>query len=186
MEKKTGYLLILLVIAVGLILLIIYPGLLRRGGEEPAPTPTPLPVEEERTVEVRLFFPNQEYIQTGREDLPKFKTVDREVKFKGDNLITVVLKELRNPPTEEGLTTALHEQLTIHQAWVETDLAYVDFSSQNLYGGSLQEMLLVHQIVKTMTALPGIERVQFLVDGEKRESLMGHILTDEPLSEGNL
>ena len=186
MEKKTGYLLILPILAVGLILLFIYPGFLRRDGEEPVPAPVPPPTAEERTAEVRLYFPNQEYIQTGREDLPKFKTVDREVKFKGDDLVTVVLNELRNPPTEEGLTTALHEQLTIHKAWVESGLAYIDFSSQNLYGGSLQETLLVHQIVKTITALPGIERVQFLVDGEKRESLMGHILTNEPLSEENL
>ncbi|NLW56110.1 MAG: GerMN domain-containing protein [Firmicutes bacterium] len=184
MEKKSGYLLILLVLAVGLFLLLVYPGFFRRGGEEPPPTPSP--ATEERTTIVRLYFVNQEYIQTGREDLPKFKAVEREVKFKEDNLINVVLQELREPPADEGLSTALHDRLTIHRAWVEGDLAYIDFSSENLYGGSLQETLLVHQIVKTITGLPGIEQVQFLVDGEKRESLMGHISTNEPLSLENL
>ena len=71
-------------------------------------------------------------------------------------------------------------------AWTKERLAYVNFSSENLHGGSLQEMLLVNQIVKTLTALPGIDQVQFLVDGEKRETLMGHLSTDEPLSGDHL
>jgi len=45
---------------------------------------------------------------------------------------------------------------------------------------------LVHQIVRTVTGLPGIKQVQFLVNGEKAESLMGHIATNEPLSLENL
>ena len=142
-------------------------GFIRRGGE--GPTPTPSPAAEEQTTIVRLYFANQEYIQTGQEDLPMFKTVDREVEYQGDNIVNVVLQELRKPPADEGLSTALHERLTIHRAWVEEDLVYIDFSSENLYGGSLQETLLVHQVVRTMTGLPGIKQVQFLVDGEKEE-----------------
>ncbi len=184
MEKKRGYLIILPALVIGLFLLLVSPELFRRGREEPAPAPQP--AAEERTVVVRLYFANQEYVESGREDLPMFKAVDREVKYKGDDLIDVVLQELRKPPAKEGLSTALHEQLTIRQAWVEGDLAYVDFSSENLHGGSLQETLLVHQIVRTVTGLPGIKQVQFLVNGEKAESLMGHIATNEPLSLENL
>jgi spore germination protein GerM len=45
----------------------------------------------------------------------------------------------------------------------------------------LEEILLVEQVVTTLTGLPGLEKVQFLVDGERRDTLMGHVSADEPL-----
>jgi spore germination protein GerM len=183
MRKKTGLVLILMVIAAGVALLLIYPGLLRRESRQPE---VPLPNEEEKVERVTLYFPNQEYIQTGREDIAKLKAVDREVKIREDNLLEAVLQELRRPPGGEELTTALRDDLEVLGAWSKERIAYVNFSSQNLYGGSLQETLLVDQLVKTLTSLPGIDKVQFLIDGEKRETLMGHLSIDEPLSGDNL
>ena len=165
--------------------MLLSPRYLRRRSRNPTIQEVPAGGREEER-EVTLFFPNQEYIQTGRADLPMLKTVTRKIKATDETLVAKVLAELRQPPTEEGLSTALYDQLQILSAWQDGERAYVNFSSTNLYGGSLQETLLVHQIVKTLTGLPGIEEVQFLVDGEKRESLMGHIATDEPLSAGEL
>ncbi|MBA2133080.1 GerMN domain-containing protein [Capillibacterium thermochitinicola] len=180
--RKTGSLVGVLLVLALLFVLFISPGYLRRAANPPdSPQLPEEPAPTEREREVTLYFPNQEYIQTGRSDLPMLKTVTRKIKATDENLVVKVLAELRNPPTEEGLTTALQDKLKILSAWQDGRRAYVDFSSENLSGGSLQETLLVHQIVKTLTGLPGIEEVQFLVDGEKRESLMGHIATDEPL-----
>lgn len=182
MRKTSSLIWILLVLAL-LFILFISPGYLRRNPvppETPQLPEVPAPTGEQE-LEVTLYFPNQEYIQTGRSDLPMLKTVTRTVKATAETLVEKVLAELRKPPAEEGLSTALHEKLKIIAARQEGRRAYVDFASENLYGGSLQETLLVHQIVKTLTGLPGIDEVQFLVDGEKRESLMGHISTDEPL-----
>ncbi|NLY90183.1 MAG: GerMN domain-containing protein [Firmicutes bacterium] len=164
-----------------LFLLLVYPGYLRRKEAPPENPPVPDLTGRERELEVTLFFPNQEYIQTGRADLPMLKEVKRTVEANDENLVAKVLAELRKPPAAEGFATALHDELKIRAARREGRRAYVDFSSENLFGGSLQETLLVHQIVWTLTALPGIDEVQFLVEGEKRESLMGHISTDEPL-----
>ncbi|HBG15334.1 MAG TPA: hypothetical protein DDW93_01010 [Firmicutes bacterium] len=188
MRKNTGLFLILLLLVIGICVFLLYmrPGFLRRGAKQPQQPQVPPLSGEERVEKVRLYFPNQEYVQTGREDLPMLKTVDREVKIKDESLIEAILKELRNPPEGKGLTTALYDQLEVLGAWTKERLAYVNFSSENLHGGSLQEMLLVNQIVKTLTALPGIDQVQFLVDGEKRETLMGHLSTDEPLSGDHL
>ncbi|NLW59394.1 MAG: GerMN domain-containing protein [Firmicutes bacterium] len=187
--RKPGALLGVLLVLALLFVLFISPGYLRRAAQPPETPPSqevPAPGGREEEREVTLFFPNQEYIQTGRADLPMLKTVTRKIKATDETLVAKVLAELRQPPTEEGLSTALYDQLQILSAWQDGERAYVNFSSTNLYGGSLQETLLVHQIVKTLTGLPGIEEVQFLVDGEKRESLMGHIATDEPLSAGEL
>ena len=188
MRKTSSLIWILLVLAL-LFVFFIFPGYLRRGAnppETPQSPEVPAPTEREREQEVTLFFPNQDYIQTGRADLPMLKAVTRKIEVTDETLVEKVLAELRKPPTEEGLTTALQDKLKILSAWQEGRRAYVDFSSENLYGGSLQETLLVHQIVKTLTTLPGIEEVQFLVEGEKRESLMGHISTDEPLGADRL
>ena len=185
MRRKTPFIWIVLLLGlVVLFLLLIYPGVLRRN-ENPS-EPAPDSAARQREHEVTLFFPNQEYIQTGRADLPMLKEIPRKVEASDEELIAKVLDELRKPPAEEGYTTALHDELKVLASRREDRRAYVDFSSQNLYGGSLQETLLVHQIVQTLTALPGIDEVQFLVDGEKRESLMGHISTDEPLSPSQL
>jgi len=187
LKRKTPlfWLAFLLGLAV-LFLLFLYPGYLRQNGAPPENQHVPDLPDREREQEVTLFFPNQEYIQTGRADLPMLKEVKRTVEAKDENLVAKVLAELRKPPAEKGFTTALHDELKILTARQEDRRAYVDFSSENLYGGSLQETLLVHQIVRTLTALPGIDEVQFLVEGEKRESLMGHISTDEPISPDQL
>ncbi|HEY8392404.1 MAG TPA: GerMN domain-containing protein [Capillibacterium sp.] len=181
MKRNTPLFWIALLLLLALLfLLFVNPGYLRRKAvpENPA---VPGPSGGERRREVTLYFPNQEYIQTGRADLPMLKEVKRTVEAGEEELIAKVLAELRKPPAEDGVTTALHDELKIRSARREDRRAYVDFSSENLYGGSLQETLLINQIVWTLTALPGIDEVQFLVDGEKRESLMGHISTDEPL-----
>ncbi len=182
MRKKTGIVLILMVILAG-VLLLIYPGLLRRESRRPE---IPQLSEEEKVERVTLYFPNQEYIQTGREEIQKLKTVDREIKVREGHLLEAVLKELRTPPAGEELTTALRDDLEVLGAWSKERIAYVNFSSQNLYGGSLQETLLIDQIVKTLTSLPDIDKVQFLINGEKRETLMGHLSIDEPLGGENL
>lgn len=185
MKRNTPlFLIVLLLVLAVLFILLVNPGYLRRKAAPPENRPEPPGAEQKQ--EVTLYFPNQEYIQTGRADLPMLKAVERMVETNGENLVAKVLAELRKPPAEEGFTTALHDGLKIRSARREGRRAYVDFSSENLYGGSLQETLLVHQIVWTLTALPGIDEVQFLVDGEKRESLMGHISTDEPLRPAEL
>lgn len=139
-----------------------------------------LPAEQE----VILYFANQEYIRTGNEELAKILPVSRRVETGGsrDKLAAAVLDELRTPPPDSGLTTALHEELQIISVRVEGKTAFVDFDAENLHGGSLEEILLVGQIVKTLTGLVNIEEVQFLVNGERRDTLMGHIGTHEPLS----
>jgi len=41
--------------------------------------------------------------------------------------------------------------------------------------------LTVYSMVHTLTQLPAIERVQFLVEGQRVETLVGHLALDRPL-----
>jgi spore germination protein GerM len=66
------------------------------------------------------------------------------------------------------------------------DTLVVDFERVGLGGGSLQERLLVESLVRTLTALPGVRRVRFLVDGKAAETLMGHVDVTKPISPNDL
>jgi len=75
----------------------------------------------------------------------------------------------------------------------ENGLATVDFS-EHIHSavGSMGEILAVYAVVNTLTELPGVTKVQFLVEGEEVESLSGHIYLGEPIErdlqylEGNM
>lgn len=180
--KKNVWVVIILLVAVVLVL-ISRNSPERRERPEPEKT---LPTEEKGTP-VTLYFPNLEYIRTGNEELPRLLPVEREIKSENGEFEERVLQELRQPPPdEEEMTSGIRENLTIIDVRREGELVYVNFSSENLYGGSLEERLLIEQVTRTLTGLAGVEGVQFLVDGEKRESLMGHIGTERPLGREDL
>jgi len=75
----------------------------------------------------------------------------------------------------------------------EKGLAIVDFS-EHIQGavGSMGETFAVYSVVNTLTELPGIEKVKFLVEGKEVESISGHIYLGEPIErdlqllEGNM
>lgn len=136
----------------------------------------------ELEAQVTLFFPNQDYVISGNVELSRMLPVVRRVRYKEGEFYAGILQELRRPPADREFSTALRDDLQVLSARRQGSTLYLDFSSKNLHGGSLEETLLVEQIVKTMVGLDEIEQVQFLVDGEVRESLMGHIGTEEPLT----
>ena len=178
--KKNVWVVIILLVAVVLVLI-------SRTERRERPEPEKILPTEEKGASVTLYFPNLEYIRTGNEELPRLLPVEREIKSENGDLEERVLQELRQPPPdEEEMTSGIRENLTIIDVRREGGLVYVDFSSQNLYGGSLEERLLIEQVTMTLTGLAGVEGVQFLVDGEKRESLMGHIGTERPLGREDL
>lgn len=138
------------------------------------------PSPEGEIVTLKLYFANREYIMTGNDNLDAIIAVEREAKIKEKPIEEVILEELGNKPDDEGLTT-LVEKIKVLSVETAENTAYINLSGENLHGGSLEESLILQQIVFSLTELEGIEKVQFLVDGSKRETLMGHISTEEPL-----
>lgn len=81
-------------------------------------------------------------------------------------LQTVVLRLLA-PPAAADLTTQVPAGTVLRRVWVVDGTAYLDFSGHiiNYRGGAAREIGLLGQIVYTATAVPGVTRVQVLVDG---------------------
>ncbi len=67
---------------------------------------------------------------------------------------------------------------------VYNDTAYINLSQRfkdackNL--SARNEMLLVYSMVNTLTAMKGLSKVQFLVEGEQTETLSGHLCLTDP------
>jgi len=138
------------------------------------------PVPEGETVTLKLYFASQEYIMTGDSNLDSIIQVEREVKLGEKPVEEVILEELKKKPEDDSITTVL-EKINILSVETAENIAYVNLASENLSGGSLEESLILNQIVFSLTELEEVDAVQILVDGSNRETLMGHIIIEEPL-----
>jgi spore germination protein GerM len=83
------------------------------------------------------------------------------------------LNLLLEGPTEAefgaGIRSAISPQTTLHSARVEGDTAVVDLSGALVEVGGQEQILAVAQLVLTVTAVPGVEQVRFLLEGQAVE-----------------
>lgn len=67
---------------------------------------------------------------------------------------------------------------------VFTDTVYIDLSEEFMEAckgfSSKNEMLLIYAIVNTLTAMDGINKVQFLVEGKQTDALAGFLCLSDP------
>ncbi|PKM85432.1 MAG: hypothetical protein CVU86_02160 [Firmicutes bacterium HGW-Firmicutes-11] len=169
--------------------LLLMLSLLAIGGCGQPVEPTPEPPDT-MTYDVVLYFTNMEYVETGDQSLPVLLTETSEIEVGAEEEPYHVLLKALSTPVEEAHGTMISEQLVIHKVAYSpegSDLLLVDLAKEGLTGGSLGESLLISQIVETLLAneslagdRPTPTRVQFLVDGEIVESLMGHIDASAP------
>lgn len=138
----------------------------------------PSPQTEEK--EITLYFANKNYIQTGDENLEKVIAEKRVIQYGNTSLEEVVVRELMLGPQNNELLTEIPSGIKLLGVEVSGGTAFVNFAQEGLHGGSLQESLTISQIVKSLTELENVDRVQFLIDGKKAETLMGHMSIFEP------
>ena len=99
---------------------------------------------------------------------------------KGQELIEKIIAGTSNEDTLNVLPQGL--QVLNYHFDEETGIATIDFSEHIFaVAGSMGESLAVYSVVNTLTELPGVEKVQFLVEGEKVEQIGGHIYMADPL-----
>lgn len=141
----------------------------------------PSPKTDEK--EVVLYFVNKKYVETGDEKLEKLLSEKRMVKYGDTSLEEAVVRELMKGPESQEMSTEIPSSAKLINVEVADGTAFVNFAQEGLYGGSLQEIFTIMQITKTLDEL-GIDKVQFLIDGNKAETLMGHIGIMEPFEGG--
>lgn len=135
----------------------------------------------EQTYRVALFFANEEYIATGDESLEKFIVNEHELTSKPGDAYKDALELLRTAP-DESCSTVINDQVKFNDVYLDGDTAVVDLAG-GLKGGSLEESFLIGQIVDTlMNSFDEVKQVQFLVDGQKAETLMGHVDAGAPFA----
>ncbi|MDX9917699.1 MAG: GerMN domain-containing protein [Gudongella sp.] len=154
--------------------------------EEPAEIPAEGPAEEpieDQTVDVLLYFGNNEYIVTGDEQYERMMEETQEITYGGDVCLeeAVVRALMAGPEDTELMSTGFTETIKLNSVEVFDGTAYVDFASDGLHGGSMQESYIISQVVMSLTNLDSVDSVMFLVDGQEAETLMGHISIEEPM-----
>jgi spore germination protein GerM len=103
----------------------------------------------------------------------------------------IILELIKGPSRIEGeeeLYETLPSNLKLLDVQVKEGIASVDFSSdsiQAISGGSTGESMALYSIINTLISDNnlGITKVQFLVDGEKVDSIKGHYDVSMPMSE---
>lgn len=136
--------------------------------------------EKSDEAKVNLFFANLEYVETGDDTLDHFIIQEKTLNYEGMTIEEAIVKELMKDPKDDSMTTEIPYTAKLLGVEVTDGTAFVNFAQEGMSGGSTQEYLTINQIVNSLLELADIDRVQFLIDGEKVESLMGHCEIMEP------
>ncbi|HBP64996.1 MAG TPA: spore gernimation protein [Desulfosporosinus sp.] len=140
----------------------------------PADQVTPSDATQE-SVKLTLYFPNA--------DASGLIATERTVAVKNKEVIKAMFKELETPPS--GLEKPLPKGTTLLSATVSADgVATLDLSSEfqkNFGGGSAGEQMTMYSIVDTLTTLPNVKSVQFLLNGKKMDGMLESIESSKPL-----
>lgn len=141
--------------------------------------------EEEKREEV-LKEELQEYDLTLYfSDIDAEHLIPEKRRIKLNNLLeTQAIIELIKGPFSENLFATVPPSTKVNTLYISDGIAYIDLSSDIIKdhpGGSTGELLTVYSIIMTLTSFPNIDKVQILIDGQSRDTLVGHIDISMPL-----
>lgn len=143
--------------------------------DTPKPTSQSTSQSNSQSIKLILYFPNSEATGLIR--------TDRAVELKNQEVIKAMFIELTTPPP--GLEKPLPSGTKLLNASVSADgIATINLSTEfqkNFGGGSAGEQMTMYSIVNTLTTLPNVHSVQFLLDGAKHDGILGHLDTKGPI-----
>ncbi len=143
-----------------------------RAGEEPI-----LPGPGQGEITVRLYFADKDAMYL----VPEDRTVRVS---QGETYEEVVVRELIAGPKAEGHNGTIPGGTKLLSLEIVDGVAFVNFSKEiqtNHWGGSTGEMFTIMSVVDSLTESPNVRAVQFLVEGKRVESLVGHADTTRPI-----
>lgn len=90
-----------------------------------------------------------------------------------------ILEQLIAGPLEEGCYATIPAETKIRDVTITSDgTCYVNLSQEFIAkhnNGAASELLMVYSIVNSLCELDAVEKVQFLINGEKPEDYEGHL-----------
>ena len=149
------------------------------------PAPQPLPEPEEEVEEPQQAEWEAVTLYYADEQSDRLVEENRSLALEGREPAVAVLEELIEGPDFPAHGRTLPADTKVRGVQIENGVAAADFSAElrsSHWGGSTGEILTVYSIVNTLAELPGVEQVQILIEGEKIDTLVGHLELMEPLS----
>lgn len=133
----------------------------------------PMPTEE--IVEVNLYFSDAQamYLEPEKRRISLTPSLARQV----------VIELIKGPENSE-LYPTIPKGTQVNEVYIAGEIVYIDLSEEiftNHPGGSSGELMTIYSIVNTLTEIPPIKGVQILVEGNEKNSLVGHVDISMPL-----
>lgn len=182
MKKKTIYTLIIFAI------FILSVGILNgcsgtAGDPEDANKPplSPSGDPDLLTAEVVLYFSDDQAMYLVPEDRQVEGKKDEPYPFPAGAIVNALL----SGPQENDLRPTIPPEAKLLSLEIKDKIAIVNFSEEfktKHGGGSTGELMTIYSLVNSLTELENIEQVQILINGQKAETLAGHLTIDEPLN----
>lgn len=88
-----------------------------------------------------------------------------------------IIEQLILGPENSDLLPTVPSETIIKEIETKDGICYVDLSNEfrtKHGGGSTGETFTIYSIVNSLTELPNIKKVQFLIEGEKQQEFKGH------------
>lgn len=148
----------------------------------PAPVPQPGPPTPPASVSriLNLYFADDQAMYLAAE--PRTVSVQQE---DGKQLAAAAVNELIAGPKQSGLYPTIPPESKLLSVEVSNGLATLNFSQElqtKHSGGSTGERMTIYSLVNSLTEIPGIQKVQLLIEGKKLDSLKGHMDISGPLT----
>lgn len=109
----------------------------------------------------------------------------RRVKVpKGESMEKIIVSELIKGPQREKMYKTVPQETKIRSVETKDGVCFVNLSSDFITkhsGGNAAELLTVYSIVNSLTELANVEKVQFLIEGEKKDVFV-HMIFNEPIA----
>ncbi len=108
----------------------------------------------------------------------------RDIKVKEEELKKEILREIIKGPNDPELERTIPAETEVYNVSLKNSTAVVDFSQEfqaEHWGGSTGEMFSVYSVVNSLSELPDVEKVQFLIEGEEVDTLAGHLELKEAI-----
>lgn len=142
--------------------------------KEELPLKKEKPEAKAKMIKITLYFADKdaEYVVPEIREIPETKAVAE----------TTMIELIKGPRENDHLKT-IPRGTQLRSLTIKDGVAYVDFSRElvdNHPGGSAGETMTIYSVVNTLTQIPEIKKVQFLVEGKKIETIAGHYDTSQP------
>jgi spore germination protein GerM len=109
----------------------------------------------------------------------------REIPFSTDiaSQASDVVNQLIIGPQKNDLTSFFPQGVKVLKTTLENGICTIDFSKEirRFAYGAEEELIIINLVTLSVTELPGIERVSFLIDGKEVYTLAGHATINKPI-----